>query len=276
MEPQAIEGQAGSDLETETTGEAPGASEGQSVAPTQTISDGPGDGGEESFFDPKDVIGTPNEAAYKSMQGEFTKRLNTFNEGKGKMDAYDAFMANPELSMQQLAQQYGWSLIKGQPGAQENSGEGPEFKPNNWQEVEDHFFARFQDRFRQENEPLVNEVKNLKQQNVRTLLDRDYPDWETYQGEMSQNLQKYPNMVNDVDTLYRMSVPTKVLEQRAFKAAMAKIEGKTGHTEVGDNKTTSIPTTDKPTGPLSFEESVAYARKKVRAQGLAPPVGDAA
>ena len=91
---------------------------------------------------------------------------------------------------------------------------------------------------------------------------------------MKEMLARHPTLVNDTDTLYAMSVPKGLLEQRATKAALAKIKGGTDNAEIGGNKTTSIPTTDKPTKALSFEESVEFAHAKLGKAGYTRPVGE--
>ncbi len=91
---------------------------------------------------------------------------------------------------------------------------------------------------------------------------------------MTNLLVKHPTLVNDHETLYSMAVPKGLLEQRATKAALAKIKGGTDNAQIGDNKTTSIPTTDKPTKPLTFQEAVTFAKAKLGKAGLTAPVGE--
>ncbi len=263
------EGQAGADLK-ETTADAPGTSDEQSVALSQTTSDRPDSGDVESFFDPKSIEGKPElQAAYKQMQGEFTKRLQGISSNQTKIDAYNAFEADPLGYMRNMATQYGWNLIEGGGDPKANG----EFAPSTWDDVEKHFLDKARKELAKEFAPLTNEVKDLKRQSVESRLDRDYPDWRTYESQMRDTLTRHPTLVNDTDALYHMSVPKGLLEQRATKTALAKIKGGTDSAEVGDNKSTSIPTTDKPTKPLSFEEAVSFAHKKLGKAGLTRPVG---
>ena len=269
MEPKAGEGQA--DLDPEgATGDAPGSSDGQSVTSNQTTDKDLAAGDVESFFDPKSIEGKPElETAYKQMQGDYTKAKMRIAENQSKIDAYNAFEADPLGYTRNLAAQYGWSLLEG--GADQGNGE---FSPNTWADVEKHFLDKARSLLQKENQPLLTEVQNLKRQNVETQLDRDHSDWRTDESEMKEMLARHPTLVNDTDALYAMSVPKGLLEQRATAAALVKIKGGTDHAEIGGNKTTSIPTTDKPTKTLTFDEAVTFAKDKLGKAGLTLPVGE--
>ena len=269
MEPKAGEGQA--DLDPEgATGKAPGSSDGQSVTSNQTTDKDLAAGDVESFFDPKSIEGKPElELLAKQLQGDYTKKMMGISENQTKIDAYNAFEADPLGYTQKLAAQYGWSLLEG--GADQGNGE---FSPNTWADVEKHFLDKARSLLQKENQPLLTEVQNLKRQNVETQLDRDHSDWRTYESEMKEMLARHPTLVNDTDALYAMSVPKGLMEQRATAAALAKIKGGTDHAEIGGNKTTSIPTTDKPTKVLTFGESVVFAKATLEKAGHTLPVGE--
>lgn len=259
---EATDGQANADL-TETTAAAPDTSGEQSTASNQTTNSGPGVEDVESFFDPKSIEGKPElQAAYKQMQGEFTKRNQHFAGEQKKLDAYNAFISDPLASMRQVATQYGWNLIEGQD---QSNGE---FQPKTWDDVQKHFLEQARKDLAKEFAPLTNEVQSLKKQNVESQLDRDYPDWRTYETKMSETLQLHPTLVNDVDSLYRMSVPPELLEQRSMKAALAKVKGGTDSSQTGDNKTTSIPTSDQPKRFATVREAADWAKAHLASQGI--------
>ena len=264
MELETSTGQAEADP-SGTTVEAPGASEEQSVASTQTTVSGPGSEDVETFFDPKDLVTPAEKAAYKQMQGEFTKRNQHFSGEQQKLDQYNQFMTDPVGNMRQLAQQYGYNLLE--RGAQQASGD-EEFNPQTWDDVMAEAKKQVTADLRKEFAPLNNEVKNLKKQNVEQKLDRDYPDWRTYEQQMSETLQRHPTLVNDTDALYQMAVPKAVLEQRATKAALSKIKGTTDSSQLGDNKTTSIPTTEKPAKFATVAEAAKWAKAHLASQGI--------
>ena len=46
------------------------------------------------------------------MQAAFTKKTQAVAQDRQKIEAFDAFMADPMSQIQQLAQQYGYSLTQ--------------------------------------------------------------------------------------------------------------------------------------------------------------------
>ena len=265
MELETESGQAAADP-TGATAEAPAGDGEQSVALSQTTESGPDSGGVESFFDPKSIEGKPElQAAYKQMQGEFTKRLQGISGSQTKIDAYNAFESDPLGYMRNLATQYGWNLIEGGQG--EGKPEG-EFNPNTWDDVKQHFLAEARKELAREFAPLTNEVRNLKKQSTEAQLDKDYPDWRTYETQMTDLLVKHPTLVNDHDSLYRMAVPKELAEQRATKAALAKIKGGTANAEIGGNKTTSVPTSERPPKFENIAEAAKWAKNHLESKGI--------
>lgn len=271
MEPEVNEGQAENADLAETTAPAPGGDEGQSTTPVQTTDSGPDTGAQgESFFDPKSIEHSPElMQAYKQMQGNFSKHMQKVRADQQKIDAYEAAMADPAGTARMLAQQYGLTVLDGQPQAQGDA----EFSPKNWDDVVSHIRSQVEQDMRQQYEPLLGEVKNLKQQNIEQYLDGNYVDWRTYENEMIDTLRKHPSMANDPDTLYRMSVPQSVIEARATERALKKLKAGTDAGAVpGAAKATQV-TSDKPTGKLSFNEAVEYAKASLRKKGISAPVG---
>lgn len=241
-----------------TTATGPDGGSGQSASQSQTTA-GPGNG-EESFFDPKDVIGTPLEAAYKQMQAAYSRKNSEFSQGRQKIDAYDQFMANPEKQMQQIAQQYGYSLVKGQPPSEEVSF-------NTWDDVTDHIGKQVRDQIMKEMDPVIGQVQDLRKQSIESIFDTKYPDWRHYESEMMDNLQKHPTLVQDPDMLYQMTVPNNVLEQRAMKAAMEKLKGQ-GDQLTGPSSTQQTTKDEGLSGVKSFSDAVNYARQRLKERGI--------
>lgn len=251
-------GQATADSSGTTAG-APAQNQSPPVGTTQTTAVGPGNA-EESFFDPASIAGKPElELAYKQMQGAWTKGMQKYRAGEQKITAYDAFLADPMGTLKQVAQQYGLHVV------QPDQNTPQDFNPNSWDDVEKHFFEKFQKKM----EPVFNEVKSLKKQNVETFLDTNHPDWRTYENDMMGLLKTHPTLVNDPGTLYRLAVPSEVLEQRAAKAALQKLKATNDTTQASGSanvKHLSEPTI-KP-GPNAFQQSIEAARKKLEQQGI--------
>lgn len=267
-EPNMSEGQLTEGLSGTTEGE-PQTTDGQSVASTnQTTDDGLG--GAELFYDPVEYEQTlaalPEEirgqvdAYRKSLQAGFTKKSQQFANERHKIDAYNAFEANPLGTIQQLAQQYGLQILSGAP--QQNQ-EGP-WEPQDWNDV----ISRAKEEARQdvlkELKPYLNEVKQLKESSMETYLDNRYSDWREYESEMTQLLQTHPTLAKDPDTLYKMAVPSKVWESRATQKALKKLQANQQGAQVSGQGTTTKPTTTKPNKPMTFKEAAEYALKQTR------------
>ncbi len=264
-EPAASQGQAApANSGNGTTAAAPSATQGQSAAPVQTTATSGTSGEVESFFDPKSIEHSPElKAAYKQMQGKWTKEMQRFKEGGKKVEAYDSFLANPLESMQRLAQQYGFNLVQKDPKAKDGEAQ----TPKTWDDV----YTRAKQEVLKELQPVLGEVRNLKQQNVEAYLDNRHPDWRTYEDDMLQTLQKHPSLANDPDSLYRLSVPSEVLEARAHKAALAKLKGSGEAGQVsGARATTQTATNEAPKIGSSFNDHVAFAKAELARQGIRP------
>jgi len=247
-----------------TTGNAPEGTQGSgSVA--QTTGNGPV-ADAESFFDPASIQDKPELlAAYKQMQGQFTKAMQGISPHRQKIEAYDNFLRDPVGTIRQLATQYGINVVE--RGQETSTPTDQEFK--SWDDVKKHFFDEFK---REMLNPVVNEVRSLKKQSVEMQLDSQHPDWRTYEGEMLGLLKQHPTLVNNPSMLYRLAVPDNVIEARATKAAMQKLKGTTENAQVSGG-TTVRQTQQAPSGPLTFDQAVEIARKKVQSMGLSRPAG---
>jgi len=247
-------GQAAPDS-TGTIGNAPNVNAGGSEGTVQTTGNGPDASAIESFFDPTSIAGKPElEAAYKQMQGSYTKRMQEFSKHRPKLEAYDRFEKDPLGTMRQLAAQYGYQFV------QSGENQPKDWSPQSWDDV----MAKAKEEVLKEMQPVFNEVKSLKKQNIETHLDTNHPDWRTYEEAMMDNLKAHPSLVQDPDKLYRMSVPSEVLEAKASAKAMQKLKGSQEHAQVSGG-TTSKQTIQAPTGPLSFDQAVAVAKQRISA-----------
>ena len=246
-----------------TTATAPVTTDGDSGSTVQATASGPVTSAEESFFDPSSVIGTPLEQAYKQMQGAWTKKLQGVKQHQTKIDAYDNFQRDPMGTMQQLARQYGYQLV--QPGA-----EAPkDFDPKSWDDV----MAQAKKEVLKDLQPVFGELRELKKQNVEGYLDSHHPDWRTYEDNMMETLQQHPSLVKDPDALYRASVPAEVWESRATQKAMQKLKAAGQNSQISGGTTTTRPTQQEPKGPLSFDQAVEVAKKRLASKGIRGAAG---
>jgi hypothetical protein len=253
-EPAATNGQAPTGA-VEPTVTAPIEQPGKSVDSTQTSVTAPV--AEDSFFDPKEIIGTPAEKAYKQMQANYTKKMQSLSANKHKLDAYDRFEKDPHGTLKAYAKQLGIEISE--PKKQE-------FQPQTWDEVTEKSKADAKAEVLQELKPYLDQVREIKKQSIEKQLSDIDPQWQLYEDSMSENLQKHPSLVGDPAMLYRMSVPPEVQEQRAYKKALESINGKKETTPSGGSMTPKTPST-QPSGPLNWEQSVAIAKEKLAAQG---------
>jgi hypothetical protein len=256
----ATEGQAATDS-AGTTVNAPNGTNGTSGSAAQTTGTGPVADAIDSFFDPASIAGKPElEAAYKQMQGSYTKRMQDIAKHRPKIEAYERFEKDPVGTLKQLAQSYGYQFV------QAGENQPKDWAPQSWDDV----MAKAKEEVLKEMRPVFNEVKSLKKQNVESYLDTHFSDWRTYESEMMETLQAHPSLVNSPDKLYRLSVPDQVWEARATKAAMQRLKGATDNAQVSGG-TTVKQTSTVPTGPLSFNQAVEVAKSRLAAQGLKRP-----
>lgn len=256
----ATSGQAAADP-TGTTVNAPATGQ-VTVEGAQTTSNGSA-ATDESFFDVASIQDKPELlAAYKQMQGSYTKRMQEFSKHKTAIDAYTAFQQDPLGTMRQLATQYGYQFVQGAPPTQENK----EWNPQSWDDV----MERAKEEVRKEMQPVFREVRDLKQKNIETYMDSKYADWRTYEPQMMDVLKSHPTMVSDPDTLYRMSVPQNVWEARATQAAMQKLKATTENAPAAGG-TTPKKTSSEPSGPLNLSQAVEVARQRLASRGIRPP-----
>jgi hypothetical protein len=265
-EPAGTTGQAMSAAPLGTTATAPQTTEGQSASQGQTTVTGT-DNGQESFFDPKSIEHSPElKSAYKQMQGKWTKELQRFKEAEKKVSQYDSILANPLAAVQAYAQQNGYQLVQRDPNAKAEDD-----TPKTWDDV----YTRAKQEVLKSLQPILGEVKQLKQQSIEQYLDNNHSDWRQYEPQMLENLTAHPSLANDPDKLYRLSVPQEVLDSRAAKAALAKVKGASENAQMsGANGTTRQPTTtDRPPAGSPLSAFAEWAKAKVLRDGIKPLAG---
>ena len=250
---------------TETV--ADGQTAGESVTTDQITVKGTGQGGE-SFFDYESIKDKPELVSiYKEMQRGLTTKSEAFKAGADKIAQYDQFIANPVATMQQLAQQYGYQMVQGTPTTED----GKPKTYNNWADVESAADERAEKRLNERLNPVINELQTMKKQNVEHALDNAHPDWRTYEDSMMKNLQLYPELVNDTEMLYRMSIPAEVLAARATKAALAKIQG-TNESALIQGQSATTKSVNKIPQVSSFNDAVNSAHQTLAAKHITRPM----
>ena len=266
-EGQVAEGTDGS----QTTQAAPGGSEGQpAVGESEGTTQGTPAETEPTFFDPKSV---PDELlpAYKNMQRAFSKRMEAFSANKQKIEAYDAFTADPITNLQNYAKQYGYTLTRPEAAQQAQAQAGDDWQPQNWNEVLVRAKDMAKAELQEELGPVFREMQTIKKQGIEQQLNDIDPAWRQYEDEMMANLNSHPTLSNDAALLYKMSVPEEVRESIATQRALAKMEEKAKAAQ-----SSGVSTTKKQSGGdltdnvKTFNDAVRVAKKKLAEEGIAP------
>ncbi len=258
-EPAAINGQVDTGAVTPTV-TTPVEQPGKSVDNTQTSQSAPVV--EDSFFDPKSIEGKPElQSAYKQMQSAWTKKMQSVSANKHKQEAWERIEKDPHGALRELAKSLGVEI----PEATKQE----EFKPQSWEDVIKKSEESARAKVLKELEPVISQVRDIRKQSIEKQLSDLDPQWQLYEDQMSENLQRHPSLVSDPAMLYRMSVPTEVQEQRAMKKALEALNGKKETTPSGGSTTPKTPST-KPSGPLTWEQSIAHAKAELASRGMRP------
>lgn len=260
-EPSASVGQAAADsaVKTGTPAQAPNGSQGQSVTQGQTTaSAGSAQGNDDSLFDWKSIEHSPELVKLaKQLQGDYTKGKQGIKASQAKLDQYDQFMRDPIASAQQVLSQLGYNVVQRDPSQAKKDGQ---FAPSTWDDV----MAEAEKRVLKKMAPVFSELDQVKQQGMESRLDKDHPDWRLYEEPMVELLKTHPTLARDPDTLYRMAVPSQVIEARAAKAALEKIKGAGDNAQVSGQSATTRQANQKPTGKLTLNEAYEFAKAQLR------------
>lgn len=272
------EGQVESAPENGTTETTPVSASGQPAkeASPGTTKQRPHVDDESNVFDPQEyerlIKNLPDDlqkqanALRKSLQGSYTKKAQQIAQERQKVEAYDAFSRDPLGQLTQMAQRMGYKLVGGQ--SQEQPA-GSNWEPQTWDEVLNKAETLAEQRIMQKLQPLLGEFQNIRKASIETQLAEIDPGWQQYEDAMMDNLQMHPTLAKDPAKLYRMSVPQEVLESRATQRALKKLESKVESGKVsGGSTTTKTPKTGMPDGPISFQQAVELAKKKMSEEGI--------
>jgi hypothetical protein len=264
--PSEPEGTPVASPEPDATGQAPQQDTATGQAPIVAAPES-----EPSFFDIKQLA-PELLPAYKQMQGAFTKRMQEASAHRQKIEAYDAFMADPVGNLMEMSKRYGLNVgpVGGQPQGQpqQTPQDLQTWEPQSWKEVIDFAKTEAKRELMTELQPMLGQVQQMRAQTIETQLNEIDPAWRTHEDAMRKTLQKHPTMVNDVAELYKLSVPNEVLEARATQAALARFEKKAQASKVATSSGTSKSTVMAPKkGVMSFDEAVEAAKEQCRQEG---------
>ena len=210
----------------------------------------------EQFMDPKDL---PDDLKphFKRMQSSFTKKMQSAKGLKDKASVVDAYNADPLGFTRKLAAQHGLNINSQAP--QGDTGEKTEFKPNNWGEVFSEFEGRMSSYLSNHFQPVLQEVKDVKQKQIESILDEEAPEWREYEDDMIEMLQTHPTLAKDTQKLIRLAIPKEVIEGRAMQKALSRINKKGEAAKVSKGSTTTKQVAPR-TGVMSFADAIKAAK----------------
>tara|TARA_R110002126_G_scaffold85486_1_gene207039 strand:- start:165 stop:773 length:609 start_codon:yes stop_codon:yes gene_type:complete len=199
------------------------------------------------------------------MQKSFTQKMQGVKASQDKIKLVDDFNRDPVGFTQRLAQQYGITNQQSDQKPQDASGaQAEQFAPKNWDDVFSEFQGRLDGYLNNRFAPVINEVKNVKQKQIESILDEEEPSWREYEDDMVTALREHPTLANEPSKLIRMVMPGEVWEGRAMQKALKRIEdkGKSARTSAGS--TVNQPTTStKQKGNMTFADAVEAAKESL-------------
>ena len=227
---------------------------------------------EESFlekFDPT-TLSEELQPAYQSLDKQFkaalTKKTQAIAKQKQKIEAYDAFEANPIETLKRIASQYGLNV---EPIGKKSSETGQfdqNWQPQSWDEVFELFMSnltpKLEQQFMGRLQPIFDSLQKVTSDNIEKQLGEIDKDWKIYEDEMTENMKLHPTLAKDVAKLYRISVPEDVLKSKYTQAALKKFEDKAASAKVQGKSSvqSSSPIQDK---KMTFQESIEWAKRKL-------------
>lgn len=255
-----------------TTAQAPVADQGQAPAQGsstegQAAAAAPAAQPFEENFDPK-TLSPELQGAYKNMHGAFTKRMQAMSQDRELLDQAKRFVADPITGMQQMARQYGYQLTRAEAAAAVAQQTPPHWDPRSgeappdWDTVLSAAEQRAEQRLMQRFGPVIENVQKLQAKNIEGQLDSLDPQWRVHEDAMRDNLKAHPTLVNDVATLYRLSVPQEVVEARATQAALNRMQKTTQSARVSGTSSARS-ASPVPRDVKTFADAVEAAREQL-------------
>lgn len=280
---------AGAPQDGASTG-APGGSGGQPGGGTDQTATGGDTGrngaGTDVVFDPETydglISGLPDEmqaqakALKKQLLSDYHRKTEGVADLRKDAEAYRAFRQDPHGTLQAVARQLGYDLSRqggdGQGDKPEGWNPGLNTDPESWQDVGNWLMQQVESALTQKLGPLQSQVQTAQRNSLENQLNEIDPSWRSYEQQMIDVMAKHPTLAQDPGMLYRMSVPSDVLESRATQRALKKMEQKAKSSQLSGTSTTNKRpgTKAEPDKPLSFAQSVEFARKKLAEEGVTP------
>ena len=235
-------------LATPEGGQSEAAPEGTTAAPAADSIPG--------MYDPETWSG---KQVHDHWQPMYTKRSQELAEIRKVADQWSQVQQNPWPVINDFLQRAGYKAVSAAEQAAMDTGEfDGQSAQQNPQAIEQQVNAMLERRLA----PLQRSFQERETNNVIAELSREFPDWQQYESEITQNLQQFPNLAFDIQKLYDMSVPGHVRDARAYKRHLKQMETRGALAKTEPATQTIKPQVGEPNHSGDFESSWRYAMEK--------------
>jgi hypothetical protein len=212
-----------------------------------------------------------NDKLYRELNKSYTQKTQALAEQRQKVEFVDQFMQmyqrDPDSALGELMKTLGYQP-KAAPAAQArpDAPGDANWQPKTWTEVLEKASEMAASKMRGEIQPVMEKYEELSTQTIEQKLNEIDPQWRLYEDKMRENMARYPDMVNNLADLYRISVPPEVQEKLAYNAAMRKLDGERQAGRVSGSA--SVPrAVDSGADIKTFDDAVRLAQEKLKSGG---------
>jgi len=202
---------------------------------------------------------TPEEV-HKHWQREYTRKSQELSEVRKQLEPWTQIQQNPLPAIQQYLQQYGYEITR----AGQNTPDDPYAEPGQHQPQVDQrmLLSQMQNYIQQQIAPIQESIQQQTMNTVVSELNTHFPDWQSYEGPIKDNLSKYPNLAYDIEGLYNMSVPPKVRESRMYQKFLNDQRNRQNLSTTEPAKSTAPIETPEESTAGDWHKSWEYAKRK--------------
>ena len=181
----------------------------------------------DGLYDPESMSGAD---VHKYWQGHYTRSQQAKSDLEQRISQYQAIEQNPMPYIERFLQMNGLQVSRvGQQQQEPQYDEyGNEVTPQPQQQPAQQVPLEVQNALRQ------NQLQLQKMQMSQTIrdLNDNFPDWQDHEEAIMKNIREYPTLANDINKLYRMSVPDTVFEARFRKQTIQQNTKRQEHTSL--------------------------------------------
>jgi hypothetical protein len=203
----------------------------------------------------------------RSYQADYTRKMQEISgmrtdvqQNQHAAQLMQALQANPQGTIQMLAQQYGVNMGAPADGNGAGQSDPADWQPKNWQDARQTIAQEAVNQVLQQLQPVIQQTQEAKQSTIEAQLNDIDPAWKRYEPQMIRTLQMHPTLSSNPEMLYRMSVPAEVLESRATQRALKLLQSKTSSGRVS-NPTGNV---RKPTTELAPAATIQAAYEQAK------------